>query len=303
MKKIRFITLICVLMLLCGCAVKPANQYQRIDLGSEEQEETLAHIGEGTTVEYGAKESFSKTLPVYEISAKRISKFEIQVMSKSLEKLNSGSGKLKFYTNGNSISASRERDQSGELKAFDATDEEIEKMAWEALKKVPFLKGKYEYLGIASVSSQGSSLEGMTKYQVSASFATLLDGVRVVGGEMINFSFDADGLCGVALYLYDYKKVGTMDLVPLEDASARIKQPDAFVINTKDGSIAIGMVEKLEVERVKLLLVNQYSRGCTILQPVYNFIGTATDADGVQAEFSSRVIAIPESYTYEKPED
>ena len=57
---------------------------------------------------------------------------------------------------------------------------------------------------------------------------------------------------------------------------------------------------KLQVDNVNLRLVNQYSSGCTILQPMYSFVGTATFDDNSQAEFISRIIAIPESYTYEK---
>lgn len=61
-------------------------------------------------------------------------------------------------------------------------------------------------------------------------------------------------------------------------------------------------IDKLQVERVKLLFVNQFYRGCIILQPIYIFIGTAIDIDGDHVEFHSKVIAIPESYTYEDAE-
>lgn len=260
-------------------------------------------VGENTTVINEVTQEFPTQLPIYKISETKISELELLIMKNNLNALRTGSKQIEFRMTENSISGHCSSSGKDPVKNIDMTDEEIEARAWEALKNVPFLDGEYEYLGITSISSQGSSLENMTKYQVSVSFATLVNGIRVVGGEMINFSFDADGLCGVALLLYDYKKIGTMDMVSLEDASARINQPDAFAIDTEDGTITMGKVDTLEVEHVKLLLVNQHRRGCAILQPVYNFIGTATFADGSTAKFTSKVIAIPDKYTYEDPFD
>ena len=48
-----------------------------------------------------------------------------------------------------------------------------------------------------------------------------------------------------------------------------------------------------------LLYSSQYSRGCTILQPIYVFSGTALMEEEREEEFSLTVIAIPEKYTYE----
>ena len=107
--------------------------------------------------------------------------------------------------------------------------------------------------------------------------------------------FDGSGLVEIIIRMYDFEKTGTMDMVALADAETRIKTPDDLSIDD-----AVGTVDTLRVDRVKLLLVNQYSRGCTILQPVYNFIGTATSENGDQAEFKSKVIAIPEAMTYEE---
>ena len=81
----------------------------------------------------------------------------------------------------------------------------------------------------------------------------------------------------------------------MDEAESRIKPPDSFTIEAN-----FGKANTLQVDNVNLRLVNQYSSGCTILQPVYNFVGTAIKEDGSKAEFISRVIAIPESYTYEK---
>ncbi len=83
----------------------------------------------------------------------------------------------------------------------------------------------------------------------------------------------------------------------LDDAIDKIKDADAFSAKT-DGTTFSGVSDKLTVERVKLLYVNQYSNGCTILQPVFNLMGTAENDTG-KAEFSAKIIAIPKKYTYE----
>ena len=85
-------------------------------------------------------------------------------------------------------------------------------------------------------------------------------------------------------------------MLSLEDAFDRVKDPDAFSLKS-EGTGFSGEADLLTVERVKLLFVNQYSEGCTILQPVFNLMGTAENETG-KAEFSSKVIAIPDKYTY-----
>ncbi|MBP3322362.1 MAG: hypothetical protein J6M12_08405, partial [Clostridia bacterium] len=99
---------------------------------------------------------------------------------------------------------------------------------------------------------------------------------------------------------YDYKKTGTMDLVSYESAVQRIKNPDSLSV---DGSATDQKLQALCANQVELYFINQDSRGCTILQPIYNFKGTATSAGGKEGEFQSKIIAIPESYTYEKKDE
>ncbi|MBQ3002849.1 MAG: hypothetical protein IJD82_03865 [Clostridia bacterium] len=86
-----------------------------------------------------------------------------------------------------------------------------------------------------------------------------------------------------------------------EDTEKRLhaidKIKDAFSVDADETTFS-GVADKLTVERVKLLYVNQYSEGCTILQPVFNLMGTAENDSGT-AEFSAKIIAIPEKYTYE----
>lgn len=51
------------------------------------------------------------------------------------------------------------------------------------------------------------------------------------------------------------------------------------------------------VEKVEMMYYNQYSRGCTILQPVYTLTGTAICGES-QTKFRLRVIGLSEKYTY-----
>jgi hypothetical protein len=102
----------------------------------------------------------------------------------------------------------------------------------------------------------------------------------------------------IRIRLYDYEKVGMMDVVSLMDAESQLKTPDDFDIRTSNLA-QDNKVDILKVENVYQRLVNQHSNGCEILQPIYFFKGTATLEDNTQAEFSSKIIAIPESMTYE----
>ena len=90
-----------------------------------------------------------------------------------------------------------------------------------------------------------------------------------------------------------------MDLVALEDAEARLKSPDDLDVGTL-GEQPYKKVDILQVDRIAIRLINQYAKGCTILQPIYFFAGTATLEDNSTSEFSSKVIAIPEEMTYEE---
>lgn len=173
------------------------------------------------------------------------------------------------------------------------TDEVVEELAWEIFRKIPFLEGEWECIGVrksfAVTDSTGTHIT-----RAGVIFCRLLDGVRVIGEEGYVLCFDGSGLVEIKIILFDYEKIGTMKMAALEDAAEKIKTPDGFML-----SADTGVVETLQLDRVKLLFVNQYSDGCTILQPIYNFIGAATLTDGMQAEFQSRIIAIPKSYTHE----
>lgn len=305
MKKRLFVILLCCAMVLfCSCSAKGekislfGKKYKRISFNSETLGETLAtHIAEDTAVVNLANESFPSQVPIYEIKEREITDEEFQQMEEAL-------GITQWYIKDfdrneiHSLIAPYTDPVRGYYYTLEMTDEELEELAWETFRKIPFLDGEYVYLGISSTMTTWNSAEGERIASVTVSFRRLLDGVQVLENDRCDFSFDASGLQEMHIALFDYEEIGTMDVVTLDDATARIKTPDAFTI---DAGSAEGskMAETLQVDRIKLLLVNQHSKGCTILQPVYTFIGTALLENGTQAEFSSRIIAIPESYTYE----
>ena len=136
--------------------------------------------------------------------------------------------------------------------------------------------------------------------RVAVRFNRVLDGVRVAGDDRCDLWFNANGFVEIYAKTYDYKKTGTMDLVSYESAVQRIKNPDSLSV---DGSATDQKLQALCAEQVELYFINQNSRGCTILQPIYNFKGTAASAGGKEGEFQSKIIAIPESYTYEKKDE
>lgn len=232
-------------------------------------------------------------LPIYTITERSISQEDYQQMQ---EKLQLSNKPVSLTLEGNVVHYNLADYTDFNRGYFNMTDEEIEKLAWETFNKIPFMEGEYEYLGIRNTMRVYYS-EGEHVTRVGVSFRRLLDGVRVIGEDSCMLYFDGSGLVEIRIEMYDYKKIGIMDMVSLEDAAARIKTPDSFSVDIN--SEEVNIADTLQVDRVKLLLVNQYSEGCTILQPVYNFIGTAALEDGTQAEFSSKIIAIPESYTYE----
>lgn len=292
-KRILAILLCSVLLLLCGCNGS-LMKYKRISFETETLGEELKSIDENTVVINKANETFSSQMPIYKIKERNISQQEFQKMLDNLEIADDPSYRYDdFELDGNRIYISL-RDYTDVSRGFfDMTEDEVEDLAWEVFNKIPFMEGEYECVGIQNKYTYGDAT-GNHISRAGVGFCRLIDGVRAVGDETCVLYFDGTGLVEIRIKLYDYEKIGTMDMVSLEDAEGKIKTPDDFKIGKN------GTVDTLQVNQVKLRLVNQYSRGCTILQPIYNFIGTATFEDGTQSEFSSRVIAIPESMTYEE---
>lgn len=296
MKKMIAVLLCCVLFVLCGCNEQrntEIQKYKRISFASEYLGEEADSINAETDVIYNAKETFKKQIPIYEISKRNITEEENRNLKEAL-------GIEDWYLDGyddgeiHSLLAPYNEPSRGYFCDLEMTDDELEKLAWETFNKIPFMEGEYEYLGVSSTYTVWTMDEGEYVQAVMVSFRRLLNGVRVVGNDVCDLTFDGSGLQEMHISLYNYKEIGTMDMVNLEEAENRVKEPDSFSMD-KEGTAKV-----MQVDRVKLLLINQYSRGCTILQPIYNFIGTATLEDGTQTDFSSKVIAIPESMTYEE---
>lgn len=289
------ICLCCLLITLSGCSA----QYKRISFDSECFRETLTkYIDEDTEVVNTATESFSDRCSVYAISERNISKKEFRKMLKQLGIENHGD----VHLEGNVINGTIKTVPDSSANEFNMPDEELEKLAWETFNKLPFIEGTYEYCGITRDYTVSDSA-GTRIVRVGVSFRRTLDGIQIRGSDQCDLYFDNTGLVEIFVKLYDYKKIGAMDLISLESASARIKDPDSFGLDLGQPMMKLGTVDTLHVERNELAFYNQNYRGCTILQPAYRFVGTATDSDGRQAEFKSIVIAVPDSYTYEEEEE
>ncbi len=296
MKKQFLLMLCCSLILLSGCT---NTKYPRIHFNNEILGENVAnYIDEDTSVTIQAEEAFPDQLPMYKITKREISRHEYQQMLQQLGLAEDPSNPYdRFELDGNQVLCNLTSYTDFSRGYFSMAEDKLEKLAWETFEKIPFMEGKFEYLGIRDVMRVNDST-GDHIARVGVSFRRLLDDVRVVGEEKCMLYFDGSGLVEVQIALFNYEKVGMMDVVPLESAAAKIKTPDDFTIEPENPYEA-NIADMLRVEKMKLLLVNQHSEGCTILQPIYHFMGTAVLEDGAQAEFSSTVIAIPETYTYE----
>lgn len=297
-KRIVAMFICCVLLLLSACNAKSLaelRKYKRISFESETLGDETAKISEETNVTFIAMETFQTEMPIYTISKHAVSKQELDKMEENL-------GITKWHwkdTDGYEVLyrvAPYSDPGRGSFYTLNMSDTELEELAWETFNKIPFLDGEYEYVGKTGEMTVWTMESG--EYQateVTVSFCRRIDGVRVVGNEKCNLTFDASGLVEIHVAMFDYKKTGTMDMVSLEDAKERVKTPDYFSVEQD-----VDAMKELCVERIQLSLVNQFSRGCTILQPIYTFYGAATLEGGNQTEFKSRVIAIPEEMTYEE---
>lgn len=291
-RKPLVILLCCVLFLFCSCSTK-FMKYKRISFESEALCEQINAISENTVVVNSAEETFSTEMPIYKISKRLISSKECERM---MEELGILANPYDYNLNGNYLNINLASRTDFDRGYFDMTDEEAEELAWELFNKIPFIEGEYECVGIRETYRVRNS-EGSFIARAGIVFCRLLDGVRVTGDETCTIYLDGSGLVEIRIRLFEYKKNGTMELVSLADAEEKLKTPDDFDVMGQTENINI---DTLQVDHAYLRLVNQYSRGCTILQPIYYFKGTATLEDNTKTEFSSKVIAIPESMTYEE---
>lgn len=310
----------CFMLFLSAVIVVPMlregqqqGDYKRISLTGEttgDKFEVLkTTLTKKTKVESIATETYSDKMPVYKITPRSITREEFQKMAEFLEidspieETNDGlrtavtvmSDKHLTLHEGNDLSYwCNSKLSSSEITL---TDEELEVQAKAIFETLPLIEGEYEYLGVGSVQTAYEDED--TSYPISkrVCFRRLIDGVRVIGNDICDLYFSAEGLYDIEIKLFDYEKIDEYDMMTLDEAISKVKEPDAFVLDSDTNKNFTGAADKLTIKRTKLLFVNQYSDGCEILQPVYNLMGTVENAGG-SVDFSSRIIAIPEKYTY-----
>ncbi len=307
-----FLITVVILSFLCGCGISKVGKYRRINISgpllSDEPTDLEKTVSRSTKVEYQAKETFSDTMPIYKITPREITEEELIEFGKSLGVVGEVSYSNERFVSietdisgcvllmsGNELSYRNANIKYGDLTASDDT---LIKEAKVIFEKISILEGEYECLGVTSeqIATDGNGNKYTDSKRIS--FRRLLDGTRVIGNEICDMYFNQGGLYDIEIHLYEYEKIGEMQMVSLEDAKDKIKNPDAFTVGELDGKNALtSTADELIVERIKLIYVNQYSSGSTIIQPVYNFIGVASRGDE-KMEFQSKVIAIPEKYTY-----
>lgn len=292
MKRVFVILLCSALLLISGCTKK----YQRISFDDAFlADNSIPHIEVETNVVNNTSVAFPNKLSIYEITERNIAYQDYEQM---LESLKLSPHPKHFELDGNRLFYNLASYTDSSRGFFNMTDSKVETLAKEIFALIPFMYGEYECLGIRHTMTRENS-QGTHITRVGVSFRKLLDDVRVVGEEECVLFFDGSGLVAIDITLFSYKKIGNMDVVDVSSALDKIKEPDDFSVDAKNIEHLGEAIEALEVNQTKLLFVNQYSRGCQILQPVYNFTGTAIDTNNNEMEFSAKVIAIPESYTYE----
>lgn len=329
MKNKAIILMITFIIFLSACS--NTVKYKRINLSPQEENYPQMTIIARTDIVNQASESYSDTMPIYKITPYEITEQDLI----DFAALFGFHDAVKHDDDGMYIAVEREVEKELEegledwvidgLKHEDRfekkvvaffsaskneieysnrmalhrdemlqSDQELEEEAKRVFEGLSFIKGEYEFIGQTATQTryefQGSYIVGK-----SYSFQPLLNGVRVIGDNYCTLNFNADGISRVSLSLYSYKRIGEMDMIPLDKAIKQIKKPDAFTIDNEDFK---GAADSLCIERTKLLYVNQYTEGCEILQPVYNLMGTVTNKSG-SSEFSAKIIAIPKKYTYE----
>ncbi|MBR4053892.1 MAG: hypothetical protein IKK06_03725 [Clostridia bacterium] len=312
-KKRKALVSVCVLALLVavGSIALWAYRsslaiYKRIDINAPAADGELSvwenTVDRGTDTELKAEDAFMKTMSVYEISPRTITEEQFAQLGAFFQM----DGEIeprktclywewqehRLWWEENEISYS----WSGHVdKAITKSDEEMIALAKEIFEALPIIEGEYECLGIGSVQTVHSKA-GSFDVKKRICFRRLVDGVRVIGNDLVDIYVGEDGVTEIYMYFYDYIKTDELPMLSLEEAFEKVKEPDAFALETEETDFS-GKAEKLTVEKAKLLYVNQFSDGCTILQPVFNLMGTLENDTGI-AEFSAKIIAIPEKYTY-----
>lgn len=306
-KLVAIVMAVCMmLVVLSGCSTK---SFKRISFDGETLGDELdKYIANDTSVRNLAEgETFPSVLPVYKITERKITEEEFQ---QTLDNLGIAESAGHKELDGNSFSIQLETPLG--ITPMTMTEEEVIERAKEVFNKLTFMDGEYECTGVkmvdyTKVHDKATDQDVTYIEEVGVAFCRVLDGITVAGGGRCFIRFWEGGLSGINVKCYNYEKVGTVELIKPELASARIKSPDSLSVVSKFDlsnpaklSEYYGELETIRVENAQILYQNQYEVGCEILQPVYSFYGSATDIDGKEAEFVSKIIAIPESPTYKK---
>lgn len=303
----QIIALILLSLLFCSCSSND-TKYKRINISVQtldgEKSDLEQTVNLWTKVESTQTDAFATTMPVYEITPLVVSHSQLKLFAEHLGvyvNFESDFSNTRIENELGTVSLQNENylyySTNHVEEPMTQSDDELVEEAKRVFNNLPLIEGDYECMGVQSVQTLTES-DGLS-YTVSKriAFRKVIDGTRVLGDEICNLYFDANGLYTIRIELYNYTKVGEIPMLSLQDAIDRIKDADAFSVDADETTFS-GIADKLTVERVKLLYVNQYSEGCTILQPVFNLMGTAENDTGT-VEFSAKIIAIPEKYTYE----
>lgn len=304
----RIIALILLLNLLfCSCSSNN-TKYKRIDISVQtldgEKSDLEQTVNWRTKIESTQNDIFTTTMPVYEITPLVVSRSQLKLFAEHLGVYTNSESDFSdtcIETEHGTVSLQNDNylyySTDHVEEPMTQSDDDLVEEAKRIFNALPIFEGEYECMGVQSVQTLTESDELSYIVSKRIAFRKVIDGVRVLGNEICNLYFDADGLYTIRMELYNYTKVGEIPMLSLDDAIDKIKDADAFSVDADETTFS-GVADKLTVERVKLLYVNQYSEGCTILQPVFNLMGTAENDSGT-AEFSAKIIAIPEKYTYE----
>ena len=200
-----------------------------------------------TDMENYSINSYSDKMPVYQITPREISSDEFQEFADSLgftaemtmknKKFAKISARAKRCKRKKTLSMPNNNSISyligyGDEEPLGFTDEELKSKAQTIFNSLPLIEGEYEYLGISSTQTLLLENEEFV-VQKRVSFRRLIDGIRVIGNDICDLYFNSTGLSGIQLTFYDYEKTGELDMLTLDDAVAKVKEPDAFILESE----------------------------------------------------------------------
>ena len=282
------IILCAVVSLLPGCSI----QYDDLRLSNGEQlgERLSQYIDNDTQVTNLIDKSMPAELPMYRIHKRVITDKEYDDILMVLGISKPLSAKQWVNRKDNRLHIQLIDVITATRAFFGMSPEELESNARGVFSKLSVMEGTYEYVG-QRASYRRIDNQGEHILSAGAGFCPIIDGIRVVGNGTCWFYFDGEGIVELIIELYDYEEIGTMKLIPLQDAIERITTPDDFSVDSDGESNMMGIIDTMQVNQIELRYVNQFSKGKKALIPVYCFIGIAIDKEGVQSKFTSIVNA------------